>query len=103
MLATRRRAAAYIKDSFLVDDSLREVDRLHRDVWDVLNFFEDLGYFVKIGAVGPHTMWRTFGPPCFDAVYTPFHLQYIANRGACVKPQVVKHNAGRSQNLRKWE
>jgi len=65
MLATRRRAAKYIKDNFIVDGSLLEVDHLNRDVWDVLNFFEDLGYFVKIGAVGPHTMWRTFGARSF--------------------------------------
>jgi hypothetical protein len=65
MLATRRRAAKYIKDNFNVDGSLLEVEHLNRDVWDVLNFFEDLGYFVKTGAVGPHTMWRTFGQRSF--------------------------------------
>jgi hypothetical protein len=36
-------------------------------------------------------------------VPTPFHFQYIAHRGACGKPRIVPHNAGRSQNLRKWE
>ncbi len=65
MLAPRRRAAKYIKNTFIVDGSLLEVDRLNRDGWDVLNFFEDLGYFVKTGAVGPHTMWRTFGQRAF--------------------------------------
>jgi hypothetical protein len=29
-------------------------------------------------------------------VPTPFHFQYIAHRGACIKPRVVPHNAGRS-------
>jgi hypothetical protein len=61
MLATRKRAAEYIKDTFFLDGSLREVHTLNRDAWDVLNFFEDLGYFVKIGAVRPFTIWRTFG------------------------------------------
>ncbi len=61
MLADRRKAASYIKDNFIVDGSLLEVERLNRDVWNVLNFYEDLGYFVTIGAVRPYMMWRTFG------------------------------------------
>jgi hypothetical protein len=61
MLASRKRAARYIKDHFIVDGSLREVDRLNRDVWEVLNFYEDLGYFVTIGAVRPCTAWRSVG------------------------------------------
>ena len=65
MLASRRRAASYIKDNFIVDGSLLEVDRLNCNVWDVLNFFEDLGYFVTIGAVGSYTMWRSFGQRSF--------------------------------------
>ena len=61
MLAIRRRTAKYIKDTFFVDGSLREVRTINRDVWEVLNFYEDLGYFVTIGAVRPYTAWRSFG------------------------------------------
>jgi hypothetical protein len=43
LMDARRGAARYILDNFLVDGSLLEVDRLNRDGWDVLNFFEDLG------------------------------------------------------------
>jgi hypothetical protein len=65
MLAIRRRAARYIKDTFFSDGSLREVHTLNHDVWEVLNFYEDLGYFVTIGAVRPYTAWRSFGMGSF--------------------------------------
>jgi hypothetical protein len=65
MLAIRRRAAKYIKDTFFVDGSLREVHTVNRDLWEVLNFYEDLGYFVTIGAVRPYTAWRSFGMGSF--------------------------------------
>ena len=65
MLAIRRRAARYFKDNFIADGSLLEVDRLNRAVLEVFNFYEDLGYFVTIGAVSPYTAWRSFGLGCF--------------------------------------
>ena len=65
MQAIRRRAARYIKDNFFSDGSLLEVRTVNRDVWEVFNFYEDLGYFVTIGAVRPYTAWRSFGMGAF--------------------------------------
>jgi hypothetical protein len=65
MQTIRRRAARYIRDTFFSDGSLLEVNTVNRDVLEVFNFYEDLGYFVTIGAVSPYTAWRSFGLGCF--------------------------------------
>ncbi len=65
MLAVRRRAARYIRDTFFSDGSLLEVPTVNRDVWEVFGFYEDLGYFVTIGAVRLYTAWRSFGMGTF--------------------------------------
>ena len=65
MLGIRRRAARYIKDTFFAGGSPQEVHTVNRDVWEVFNFYEDLGYFVTIGAVRPYTAWRSFGMGTF--------------------------------------
>jgi hypothetical protein len=63
MQAIRRRAARYIKDNlFSANGSLpemRDLDDL--DVRNVLDFYKDLGYFARVGAVTPETVLRTFG------------------------------------------
>ncbi len=89
LLDARRGTARYIVENFIVDGSLLEVDRLNRDGCDVLNFFEDLGYFVKIGAVEPHTMWRAFGWQSF--AYWAVGKTAVANeRGRLKEPKLYE-------------
>jgi hypothetical protein len=61
MLASRRSAAKYIKDNFIVDDDLREVQHYNRAAWDVLNFFEQVGYLTQLGVLSLESVWNQFG------------------------------------------
>jgi hypothetical protein len=52
---------------------------VNRDVWEVFNFYEDLGYFVTIGAVRPYTAWRSFGMGSF--AYRGLGKPVVAGQG----------------------
>ena len=49
-LSRRRAAAKYLIENVLVDDMV-EVERLNRAVFDVCNFFEELGELQRLGAL----------------------------------------------------
>ncbi len=60
-LSRRRAAAKYLIDNVFVDDDMVEVERLPRAAYDVLNFFEELGYLQRLGALQAESVWHTFG------------------------------------------
>jgi hypothetical protein len=61
-LSRRRAAAKYLIDNALVDDdNMAEVKRLNRAAYDVLNFFEELGYLQRLGALQAESVWHAFG------------------------------------------
>src|SRR5919199_4649803 len=59
-LSRRRIAARHIADSALVEDAV-EVERFNRAAFDVANFFEQLGYLQRLGALQTESVWHTFG------------------------------------------
>ena len=60
-LSRRRAAAKYLIDNVFVDDEMGEVERLNRAAYDVLNFFEELGYLQRLGALQAESVWHAFG------------------------------------------
>jgi hypothetical protein len=58
---SRGAAGKYLLDNAFVDDDIVGAERLNRAVWDVVNFFEDLGYLQKIEALQPESVWNSFG------------------------------------------
>ncbi len=60
-LSRRRAAAKYLIDNVFVDDEMVEVERLNRAAYDLLTFFEELGYLQRLGALQAESVWHTFG------------------------------------------
>src|SRR3712207_5028977 len=81
LLESRSRAAKHVIDSFFVsDDDMLEIDNLRqvsRAAFDIFNFFEQLGYLTRIGAVEAETVDRLFGwwIRCYCALYSPAILK----------------------------
>jgi hypothetical protein len=59
----RRSAVAtyYLNNAFEGDDMVG-VERLNEDAIDVCNFFEDVAYLQRIGALSAKSVWNGFGP-----------------------------------------
>jgi hypothetical protein len=81
LLESRRRAAKQVIDNFFVsDDDMLEIGDLRqvsRAAFDIFNFFEQLGYLTRIGAVEAETVDRLFGwwIRCYWALYSPAILK----------------------------
>ena len=60
-LSRRRAAAKYLIENAFVGDDMVEVERLNRAVFDVLNFYEQLGELQRLGALKAESVWNTFG------------------------------------------
>jgi hypothetical protein len=60
-LSRRRRAAKYATDNFAVEGDIAQAGRFNRAAYDVANFFEDLGYLQRIGALQAETVYHSFG------------------------------------------
>ena len=60
-LSRRRAAAKWFLENVLVDDDIVEVERVDKAVWDMLDFFEELGYLQRIGAVQVEPVRINFG------------------------------------------
>jgi hypothetical protein len=60
-LSRRRRAAAYATDGFAAEGDIAQAGRFNRAAYDVANFFEDLGYLQRIGALREETVYHSFG------------------------------------------
>jgi hypothetical protein len=60
-LSRRRAAADYLLENALVGEAIVEVGRLPRAVFDVCNFFEELGELQSFGALRAESVWNRFG------------------------------------------
>ena len=60
-LSRRRAAAKYLIDNAFVDDDMVEVECLNRAVFDVCNFYEELGELQRSGALQAESVWNSFG------------------------------------------
>ena len=62
-VSRRRSAARHIVDgsASVADDEVVEVERFDRAAFDVANFFEQLGYLQRLGALQSESVWHTFG------------------------------------------
>jgi hypothetical protein len=61
-LHARRAAAGYVKERFFTDDGgLLEVEYLDQTLARLLNFFEELGQFVKAEGLRAEAVWTRFG------------------------------------------
>lgn len=59
-LSRRRKAAKHVIDSAPVEKAV-EVEVFNRAAFDVANFFEQLGYLQKLGALQAESVWHSFG------------------------------------------
>jgi len=59
-MSKRRRAAKHAIDNFFVDDKV-EVESLNHAAFDVANFFDQVGYLQRLGALQAESVWNTFG------------------------------------------
>jgi hypothetical protein len=60
-LSRRRAAAGYLLENAIVGKDMVEVPRLPRAVFDVCNFFEELGELQGLGALQDESVWNRFG------------------------------------------
>ena len=61
-LQARRAAAGYVKERFFTDDGgLLEVEYLDQTLARLLNFFEELGQFVRAEGLRAESVWTRFG------------------------------------------
>jgi hypothetical protein len=60
-LSRRRAAAGYLLKNAIVGEDIVEVPRLPRAVFDVCNFFEELGELQGLGALQGESVWNRFG------------------------------------------
>ncbi len=60
-LSRRRTAAKYLLDNVLVDGGIVEARRFPRAVYDLCNFYEELGELQRSGAVQLEPVWNRFG------------------------------------------
>ena len=60
-LSRRRTAAKYLLDNVLVDGGIVEARRFPRAVYDMCNFYEELGELQRSGAVRVEAVWNRFG------------------------------------------
>ena len=58
-LSRRRAAADYLLENAIVGEEIVEVPRLPRAVFDVCNFFEELGDLQGLGALQDESVWNT--------------------------------------------
>jgi hypothetical protein len=61
VLSRRRVAANYLLNNVIVEDAIVGAQRLPRAVFDVCNFFEELGLLQRLGAVQTESVWNRFG------------------------------------------
>jgi hypothetical protein len=60
-LSRRRAAAKHLLDIAIVEDAVVEVEHLPRAVFDVCNFYEELGELQRTGALQVESVWTRFG------------------------------------------
>jgi hypothetical protein len=60
-LSRRRTAADYLLNNAIVGEDIVEVRRLPKAVFDVCNFFEELGDLQRFGALQATSVWNRFG------------------------------------------
>jgi hypothetical protein len=60
-LRRRKAAARWLLDNVLVDDDIVEVERVNKAVWDMLDFFEELGHFQKTETLQVESVQISFG------------------------------------------
>jgi multidrug efflux pump subunit AcrA (membrane-fusion protein) len=60
-MSRRRSAAKHAIDNFLVDDDIVEVQSLNHAAFEVANFFDQVGYLQRLGALQAESVWNTFG------------------------------------------
>jgi hypothetical protein len=60
-LSRRRTAAKYLLDNVLVDGGIVEARRFPRAVYDMCNFYEELGELQRSGPVQLESVWNRFG------------------------------------------
>jgi hypothetical protein len=88
LLDSRRRAAKHVMDNFFVGDddilAIEEQRQVSRAAFDVFNFFEQMGYLTRIGALEAESVERLFGwwIRCYWALYSPAIERIRRERGA---------------------
>ena len=60
-LSRRRAAGKYLLDNVIVDGDIVDVERFPRAVYDVCNFFQELGELQRFGALRAESVWNRFG------------------------------------------
>jgi hypothetical protein len=60
-LSRRRAAADYLLENAVVGEDIVEAGRMPRAVFDVCNFFEELGGLQGLGALWDESVWNRFG------------------------------------------
>jgi len=60
-MSSRRSAAKHAIDNFLVDEEIVEVQSLNHAAFEVANFFDQVGYLQRLGALQAESVWNTFG------------------------------------------
>jgi hypothetical protein len=94
LLETRRRAAKHVIDNhFVSDDDVREIEELRdvsRAAFDIFNFFEQMGYLTRIGALEAESVDYLFGwwIRCYWALYSPAILKSRQEMG---EPEGLKN------------
>jgi hypothetical protein len=58
--SSRRAAAKYLLDSAIVEDRIIVAEHLNKAAWDVLGFFEEVGYLQRIEALQAEGVRNTF-------------------------------------------
>jgi hypothetical protein len=59
-MSSRRSAAKHAIDNFLLDEIV-EVHSLNHAAFEVANFFDQVGYLQRLGALQAESVWNTFG------------------------------------------
>ena len=60
-LSRRRAAANYLLSIALTGENITDPGRLPRAVFDVCNFYEELGDLQRLGALQAESVWNRFG------------------------------------------
>jgi hypothetical protein len=90
LLASRREAATYIRDNYIVNGELQGVQDYNRAAWELQNFFEELGYLVHIGALRVELAYNSFGQP-LQANWALYEAAIYKSRAEANEPDLYEY------------
>jgi len=59
----RKRSLTHVKENYLVDDDVLEVQHLDAATEQIFDFFEELGYLTRTGVLRLDQVWELWGSP----------------------------------------